>query len=123
MDTKSAIDTLAALAQDTRLRAFRLVIEQGEEGLSAGVIAERLKVTPNTLSAHLGILANSGLMRVRRESRKMIYSVDLEKTRELLAFLVQDCCKAQAEVCEPLIAAILPAYCAGEKPVAERNGQ
>ena len=90
------------------MRAFRLLVEAGEEGVPAGEIARRLDVPHNTLSTHLAQLTRAGLVRSRRESRSIIYMADLAGIRALLAFLVQDCCHGRPEACAPLLDAALP---------------
>jgi ArsR family transcriptional regulator len=79
--------------------------------LAAGDIAEELRVAPNTLSPHLAVLARAGLVSSRRQGRSVIYAIDLEGTQELLAFLVEDCCRAERKVCRPLIASALSRCC------------
>ena len=111
MDTSRALAGLAALAQESRLKVFRLLVQCGSEGMAAGDIARNLKLPHNTLSSHLGILSRVSLVKSRKESRSIIYSVDLEGTRDLLTFLVKDCWRGRAEVCEPLIATALAECC------------
>ncbi len=103
MESKEALRVLSALSQDTRLRVFRLLVQAGPEGLPAGAISERLGVRQNTMSSHLSILANSGLVRSERFSRIIRYSVDFDVMRGLLAFMLEDCCGGRRELCEPLI--------------------
>ncbi len=102
MDKKNALDALGALSQETRLDAFRLLVKLAPDGLPAGEIAERLGVVQNTMSAHLGVLARSGLIQSRRKGRIVEYAVDYEAVRGLLAFLLQDCCQSEPEICSPL---------------------
>ncbi|MBL6457353.1 helix-turn-helix transcriptional regulator [Belnapia sp. T6] len=110
METKQTLEALAALAQETRLAVFRLLVEAGLEGMSAGDIARQLAVPHNTMSSHLGILARAGLVTSRRESRSVIYAADYAGVRGLIAFLLQDCCKGRPEICAPLLdAALAPA--------------
>lgn len=104
MELNEAVDALGALAQESRLSIFRLLIEQGEEGMAAGEIAEHLGGPPNTLSTHLGILSRSGLIQSRRVGRSIIYSVDLAGTQKLFTYLLQDCCQGRPELCAPLSA-------------------
>ena len=111
MDTTGALSGLSALAQDSRLKVFRLLIQCGPEGMAVGDIARKLKVPQNTLSSHLGVLSRASLVKARKESRSVIYSVDLKGTRDLLTFLVKDCCRGRPEVCEPLIASALAECC------------
>ena len=108
MDIQSAITALAALAQDSRLRVFRLLVAHGRAGLAAGEIARVLGVPHNTMSAHLGVLARAGLVRSRRDGRSVIYAADFAGVRGLLGFLMEDCCRARAELCAPLLDAALP---------------
>jgi ArsR family transcriptional regulator, arsenate/arsenite/antimonite-responsive transcriptional repressor len=98
-------------AQESRLKVFRLLIQRGQEGMAAGDIARNLNLPHNTLSSHLGILSRASLVKSRKESRSIIYSVDLEGTRNLLTFLVEDCCRGKREICKPLIASALAECC------------
>ncbi len=103
-----AIGALGALAQGTRLDAFRLLVGHEPGGLAAGEIARRLNVPQNTLSAHLAILARAGLVRPERQSRSIIYRADLETLRGLTVFLVKDCCEGRPELCAPLLEDLVP---------------
>ena len=94
MDLNVAIRALAALAQETRLALFRLLVEHGPEGLTPGRIAEVLGVPPATLSFHLKELANAGLIRARQESRFIHYSADFAAMNGLVAYLTENCCRA-----------------------------
>jgi ArsR family transcriptional regulator, arsenate/arsenite/antimonite-responsive transcriptional repressor len=111
MDTTRALAGLSALAQESRLKIFRLLIRQGPEGMAAGDIASKLKLPNNTLSSHLGILSRAHLVSPRKKGRSIIYSIDLGGTRDLLLFLVEDCCRGKREICQPLIAAALAECC------------
>lgn len=97
MENKDAVKSLAALAQDTRLSIFRLLVEQGPEGLPAGIIGEQLGLANATLSFHLKELSHAGLLVSRAEGRYIIYSADFEVMNALLAFLTENCC--QGSVC------------------------
>lgn len=108
MDEIASVEALAALAQETRLRAFRLLIRQGSDGLPAGEVARRLGAPHNTMSTHLAILARAGLVTSRRESRQIIYAVEGNGVRDLIAFLVEECCGGRPGACAPLIDAALP---------------
>lgn len=103
MKPELAIDAFSALAQPTRLEAFRLLVKQEPDGLPAGEIARRLDVPHNTMSTHLSILSRAGLITVERHSRSMIYRVELKTVRQLVLFLLNDCCNGQPELCAPLI--------------------
>jgi len=102
METKQAVTALSALAQETRLEVFRLLVKEGPNGLSAGIIARRLMVPPATLSFHLSQLEQAGLLRSHRQSRRILYAADIEGARRLLAFLMEDCCQGNPEICGDL---------------------
>ena len=116
MELSDAIAALAALAQATRLDTFRLLVRHEPEGLPAGELARLLDVPANTMSAHLGTLARAGLVAGTRHSRSIVYRADLERLREMMLFLVRDCCGGRADLCQPLIADLLPC-CPQEKAV------
>lgn len=99
METKDAAAALAALAQETRLMVFRLLVESGSEGLSAGEIAKALDAQPATLSFHLKELANAGLIDREREGRSIYYTVNATGMRALMEFLTRDCCDGRPELC------------------------
>jgi len=102
MKTASAVDALSALAHDGRLSIFKLLVRAGTDGLAAGVIARKLDMLPNTLSASLTVLSNAGLVVSRREGRSIIYSADFAQMSKLLGFLMEDCCSGNATICAPL---------------------
>lgn len=102
MEEWKIIDALAALAQPTRLRAFRALVEAGPAGLPAGALAERTSVPASTLSSHLSRLEHAGLVSSRRVSRNIFYTVQIDATRALLAYLVDDCCGGRPELCGDL---------------------
>lgn len=103
MDKNCALDAFAALSQSTRLDVFRLLIRAGDAGMSAGDISDTLGVRQNTMSANLGVLARSGLIRSKREGRSIRYFADMDGMRGLLAFLMEDCCGGRPEMCQPVI--------------------
>ncbi len=107
MQQKDAVTALAALAQETRLAVFRLLVQQGPSGLAAGEIASQLGIVPPTLSFHLKELAHAGLVSSRQQGRFVIYAADFDAMNALLAFLTENCCAAD---CGPACAA--PAACA-----------
>ena len=96
MNDRMAVAALAALAQDTRLALFRLLVERGPEGHPAGLIAERLGVPASSLSFHLAQLSHAGLIRQRRQGRSLIYSADAAAMAALLAYLTRNCCPGDA---------------------------
>lgn len=110
MEMTNAIRRLSALAQDTRLQIFKLLVNTGPEGLAAGEIGRRLDIPAPTLSAHLLVLSNAPLVQARREGRSIIYSADYGAMRELLAYLTQDCCGGRADLCAPLDQLVSNAY-------------
>jgi len=103
MELSPAIDAFGALAQKSRLQIFRLLMQCGPEGMAAGDIARELQIPHNTLSFHVAVLARANLVAARKEGRSIIYAVDLAGTRELLSFLVDDCCSGRPEICEALL--------------------
>src|SRR5215470_7943139 len=92
MEQKQAIAALGALAQETRLALYRLLVTAGPAGLPAGGIAERLGVLPSSLSFHLQQLVHAGLITQRRLSRQLIYSAEYGTMNKLLAYLTENCC-------------------------------
>ena len=96
-----ATAALAALAQDSRLAVFRLLVQRGPQGLAAGEIAERLRIPAPTLSFHLAQLGHASLVRSRREGRSIIYAADYEGMQRLMAFLTEHCCREEAGGCAP----------------------
>jgi len=102
MDQKRAIAALGALAQETRIELFRLLVARGPEGLPAGVIAEKLGVMPSSLSFHLQQLVHAGLITQRRLSRQLIYSAEYGAMNELMAYLTENCCGRGTAICPPV---------------------
>lgn len=92
MDIQQALIVFDALSQETRLRAFRLLVEAGPEGLPAGVVGEQLGIAHNTLSFHLNHLSNAGIVTSRKVGRSVIYMADFDAMRDLIGFMVKDCC-------------------------------
>ncbi|HYX62953.1 MAG TPA: metalloregulator ArsR/SmtB family transcription factor [Burkholderiales bacterium] len=99
MEIKQTVDALAALAHDSRLRVFRLLVEAGPDGLAAGAIGEKLELPPATLSFHLAHLSRTGLVRGRQEGRFVIYSADFQSMNALVGFLTENCCGGRS--CAP----------------------
>lgn len=108
MKTTEAVSALAALAQDTRLDAFRLLVEQGTSGLAAGEIAEHLGVSPATLSFHLKELAHAKLISARQDGRFIFYAANFGAMNGLIAFLTENCCAADGGACAPSSLACAP---------------
>jgi|SRR6185437_7399939 len=103
MESETAVKRLSAIAQESRLDVFRLLVKAGPQGMAAGDIAYKLKTAANTLSAQLLVLSNAGLIRARREGRSIIYAIQFDAMRDLLVFLTEDCCGGRAEMCAPLV--------------------
>ena len=99
MDNQTAVTLLASIAQDARLRIFRLLVQAGTSGLAAGVIGEKLKIPNSTLSFHLKALSHAGLIKVRQESRFLYYFANFNAMNELLAYLTENCCAGEAVCC------------------------
>jgi ArsR family transcriptional regulator, arsenate/arsenite/antimonite-responsive transcriptional repressor len=104
MKKPDAVAALAALAQDSRLDVFRLLVQAGPAGLPAA----KLKLAPNTLTFHFDRLRDAGLVTVRRDGRSMIYATRFETMNALVQFLTENCCQGSAEECAP-VAACAPA--------------
>ena len=100
MEQTTAIGALGALAQETRLQIFRLLVEEGPEGLPAGRIAERIGLPGPTLSFHLQQMKQAGLITCRRESRSLIYAADFATMNALVAYLTENCCRRNATACD-----------------------
>ncbi|MEJ8567846.1 ArsR/SmtB family transcription factor [Elongatibacter sediminis] len=94
MDIKESLIVFDALSQETRLRAFRLLVQAGPDGMPAGALSDALDVPHNTLSFHLGHLSNAGIVSSRKEGRSVIYAARFDTMRNLIGFLVRDCCSA-----------------------------
>jgi ArsR family transcriptional regulator, arsenate/arsenite/antimonite-responsive transcriptional repressor len=97
----NAVNALSALAQESRLAIFRLLVQTGKEGLPAGVLGEKLGIPPATLSFHLKELANVKLVKSRTEGRYVIYSASFTEMDKLLAYLTENCCAGDAAQCAP----------------------
>ncbi len=106
MDQSKVIDALTALAQPTRLGAFRRLVSAYPASVAAGEIARHCGVPHNTMSTHLAVLTRAGLLSVSRDGRSMLYRADLDGFRELVGFLTRDCCQGRPEICAPRFAPI-----------------
>lgn len=113
MQSDQAVRSLGALAQEHRLAAFRLLVQAGDGGLAAGVLADRLGVPASSLSFHLAHLTQAGLIIQRREGRSLIYSADYAAMGTLMAFLAENCCGG--------VAACAPAAACPNTEISERN--
>jgi len=116
METTHAVSALGALAHEGRLEIFRLLVRAGDEGMAAGEIARATDAAPSTLSTNLAILNRAGLIASRRDGRSIIYAAAYDRMRELLGFLMEDCCAGKPEICAPL-AALASQPCGAEGKV------
>ena len=105
MKTTEAVSALAALAQETRLDAFRRLVQQGASGLASGEIAEHLGVSPATLSFHLKELSHAKLVTARQDGRFVFYAANFATMNRLLGFLTDNCCAADGGSCVPIACA------------------
>jgi DNA-binding transcriptional ArsR family regulator len=99
MEEKGAIQAFSALAQEYRLKVFRLLVRHAPHGLPAGHIAAQVGVPASTMSTHLAQLERAGLLRSWREQRRILYAVDTEGIRQLVTFLTEECCGGRPELC------------------------
>mgnify|MGYP003365071032 CR=1 FL=1 len=106
MDTKSTIVALAALAQESRLAIFRLLIQLGPEGLAATKIGAELGIAPSSMSFHLKELAHADLITARQDGRYVIYSANFKAMNQVIGFLTENCCGGN--VCTPVITCCTP---------------
>jgi DNA-binding transcriptional ArsR family regulator len=102
MKKSLVVSSLGALAQETRLDIFRLLVQRGPEGIAAGEIAQRLGLPSATLSFHLNQLRFAGLVSSRRKSRSIIYSANFKAMAELVGYLTENCCGGRPELCMPV---------------------
>lgn len=101
MKGKQVVDALGALAHEYRLAIYRLLVEQGPEGLHAGAIGERVGLTPSSLTFHLQALQRAGLIEQNRVSRQLIYSTDFAAMDNLVRYLTENCCAVDRASCVP----------------------
>ena len=113
MEKPAAISALGALAHDGRLDIFRLLVRAGAEGMAAGEIARATGAAASTQSVNLAILSRAGLIASRRNGRSIIYAAAYDRMRDLLGYLMEDCCAGRPEICAPR-AALASQPCAAE---------
>ncbi|MDH3339337.1 MAG: metalloregulator ArsR/SmtB family transcription factor [Gammaproteobacteria bacterium] len=106
MDILTAVVALEALAHETRLGVYRLLVQAGPDGLSAGDIAARLDARQNTMSSHLAKLHRAGIITSQRDGRHIIYRADFDALGGLIVYLMKDCCGGSAQLCDPIAASI-----------------
>src|SRR5271155_4858271 len=117
------IGALGALAQETRLDVFRLLVQKGPEGLPAGEIGSRLGQPSPTMSFHLNQLRFAGLVSSRRESRSIIYSANFKMMNDLIAYLTDNCCGGHPELSNPVAATGCASECAPQPPVTTKKNR
>lgn len=110
-----AVFALSALAHQTRLRVFRALVGAGPNGLSAGTLNARLRLSPPNLSFHLSHLSHAGLVQARREGRSIIYAANLDAMNRLLAYLTDHCCGGRPELCVPQATNVCDASASGPR--------
>jgi ArsR family transcriptional regulator, arsenate/arsenite/antimonite-responsive transcriptional repressor len=108
MEYLEATEAFGALAQPTRLETFRLLVRHEPAGVPAGELARLLAVPQNTMSAHLAVLSRAGLIGGERQSRSILYRANLARLRELILFLLKDCCGGRPDLCAPIVNALQP---------------
>jgi len=123
MEIKTAVSALAALAQESRLSIYRLLVEAGPDGVSAGRLGEKLEIPGATLSFHLKELAHAGLVSARQEKQFIYYAVDFERMAELMTFLTENCCKGMPQACLTVVETALGSCCSPKKtkPKSQRR--
>ena len=125
MKLTEVVIALAALAQETRLAVFRLLVQAGPQGVAAGRISAKLKVPGATLSFHLKELARAGLVSLRQEKQFIYYAVDFERMAALMTYLTQNCCQGMPEACLTVVETALghccPPQSKAKKPKQKRS--
>jgi ArsR family transcriptional regulator len=111
MQETQAVTALSALAHQHRLRIFRLLVTAGPSGVPAGTIAKKVGISPTSTSFHLKELDHAGLVTATRQGRFIRYAVHVDGMRRLLAYLTEDCCQGQPELCGSTIAATRKVVC------------
>lgn len=106
MDIRSAIEALDALSHENRLEAYRLLVRAGTEGLPAGEVADALDARQNTMSSHLKQLQRAGLIDSERDGRSIVYHANYDTIRELILYLMEDCCAGNDAVCKPVVVSL-----------------
>jgi DNA-binding transcriptional ArsR family regulator len=123
MKKSIVIGALGALAQETRLDIFRLLVQKGPEGLPAGEIGSRLGQPSPTMSFHLNQLRFAGLVSSRRESRSIIYSANFKTMNDLIAYLTENCCGGRPELCNPVAATGCASECAPQQTITTKKNR
>ncbi len=101
MKPAQVVKALSALAQPTRLALYRLLVARGPDGMAAGKVSEKLKVSPATLSFHFRTLSHAGLIESRQEGRFIYYAANYTVMNDMLAYLTENCCGGDPDACKP----------------------
>lgn len=104
---EETIKKFSALSQDTRLKTFLFLVEKAPKAVAAGIIAREIGVPQNTMSTHLSVLLAAGLLTMSRSGRFVYYAVDLQGVKDLITFLIADCCHGNPDECSSLVSSIL----------------
>ena len=123
MKKSLVVSSLGALAQETRLDIFRLLVQRGPEGIAAGEIGQRLGLPSATLSFHLNQLRFAGLVTSRRQSRSIIYSANFKAMTELIGYLTENCCGGKPELCMPVAEAGSAPTCGPSQVIAPKRNR
>lgn len=106
MNQERAIEAFTAIAQESRLAIYRLLVKEAPQGLPVGEISRRLEIVPSTLSGHLGILKRTGLLKSTRRQREIHYAANLEIMGDLIRYMLEDCCDGKVENCGEIVSLI-----------------
>jgi len=121
MELKNAVTALSALAQETRLSVYRLLVEAGPDGVSVGSIGQSLKVPGATLSFHLKELARAGLVSARQDKQFIYYAADYSRMAELMTYLTQNCCQGMPKACLTVVETALGRCCSPQAVAGKRK--
>ncbi|MBB3145470.1 DNA-binding transcriptional ArsR family regulator [Phyllobacterium trifolii] len=108
MEKDKTIAAFSAIAQPTRMDAYKLIVMHEPNGIAAGEVSRILDVPQNTMSTHLAILSRAGLISSERQSRSIIYHANFENLRAAINYLLKDCCAGHPDICAPVLADIVP---------------
>lgn len=106
MDQERAIETFTAMAQESRLAIYRLLVREAPNGLPVGEISRRLEIVASTLSGHLGVLKRTGLLKATRHQREIHYAANLDAMGDLVRFMLEDCCDGKVENCGEIVSLV-----------------
>ena len=106
MKQDSAIEAFAALAQESRMAIYRMLVRETPNGLPVGEISRKLNIVPSTLSGHLAVLKRAGLLNATRHQREIHYAANLDAMGDLVSFMLEDCCNGQVENCKEIVSLI-----------------